>query len=100
MSNLSLRPSTIKRSEATKERLKVREEIKKSKRISKVLGGLRSSGERSYSEGALELVAKASEVYGEDSEEDINVASPSKEKTVREEIDLSNNDGDDNPHFF
>ena len=46
MSNLSLRPSTIKRSEATKERLKAREEIKKSKRISKVRGGLRSSGER------------------------------------------------------
>ena len=78
MSNFSLRPSTIKKSEATKERLKLREEIKKSKRNSKVRGGLRSNEERSYSVGANQ----------------------SKENTVREETDSSNDDGDDNSQFF
>ena len=78
MSNFSLRPSTIKKSEATKERLKLREETKKCKRNSKVRGGLRSNEERSYSVGANQ----------------------SKENTVREETDSSNDDGGDNPHFY
>ena len=75
MSNFSLRPSTIKKSEATTERLKLREETK---RISKVHGVLRSNEERSYSVGANQ----------------------SKENTVREETDSSNDDGDDNSQFF
>ena len=63
MKNYSLRSSTVKKTEATNERLRIRREIKKSKRTSNLLRKLCSREEIYLFDSALELANLPAENY-------------------------------------
>ena len=63
MKNYSLRSSTVKKTEATNERLRIKREIKKSKRTSNLLRKLCSREEIYLFDSALELTNLPAENY-------------------------------------